>query len=248
VIKRFSEILESHNKEKISGCFIDTSVLVAATYDLDLFHDVTSSAFDLLAELKIPTFSNINVRSEYLEQQRRILFPECLCDFLQDFNTILDERLLFKLQSHRNNYRRKIENKQSAKMDAAQIASFCDLLAQFSSEKTNGLDAFSQNYFIKRFFPVWSFVTQSFDMTFISIRSNDKNEFLNSTPTWEEATAITGRHCQIGFNDSMILNMFLCSKIPVLITADLRMAQVAELESKGEKIIFVPDLHAIDIN
>jgi hypothetical protein len=82
---------------------------------------------------------------------------------------------------------------------------------------------------------------QAFDMNFISIRSEDKHEFLNSIPEWDEATAIISRYCQIGFNDAMILNMFLCSKVSSLVTADLQMAEVAEKESKGAKIIFVPD-------
>lgn len=42
-------------------------------------------------------------------------------------------------------------------------------------------------------------------------------------------------------NDAMILNMFLCSKIPILITTDLEMAEVASKTSNGTKRIFIPD-------
>ena len=41
--------------------------------------------------------------------------------------------------------------------------------------------------------------------------------------------------------DAMIVNMFLTSKIPILLTADLEMADCVSKESKGSKLVFVPD-------
>jgi hypothetical protein len=45
----------------------------------------------------------------------------------------------------------------------------------------------------------------------------------------------------IASSDAMILNIFLCSKTPMLLTADLEMAQCAVKESKGTKQVFIPD-------
>lgn len=238
MIKSFSELPSFLQAQKPTGCFIDTSILVAATYDLDLFHEDTASAIELIAKAQVPTFTNITVRAEYLEHQRRIIISEGLCDFLEDFQSDLDGRLLLKLQSHRASYRKKIESKQTAKMDVHQIKSFCDLLSSIHTEKGNAWDIFCKNYFYKRITSIWSLVVQHFDLNFISIRSDDEHEFLNSIPTWENATAIMGRH-GIGSSDAMILNLFLCSKIPVLITADMQMAKVASIENPN-KIIFVP--------
>lgn len=240
MIKRFSELPSFLKQSNPSGCFIDTSILVSATYDLDLFHDVAGEAFDFIAESNTPPFTNINVRAEFLEHQRRILIAECLVDFLEDFSQELDERLLFKLQSHRTLYRRRIVEKKSVKMDVNQIKVWRGLLSDFSSTKGNGWDVFCKNYFYQKITPLWSWVVETFDMNFISIRSNDENKFLNSIPHWEEAAAIIGRN-GIGSGDAMILNMFLCSKIPILITADLEMAEVALKESNGAKTIFIPD-------
>lgn len=240
MIKKFSELPSFLKQNNPTGCFVDTSILVSATYDLDLFHEAASEAFDFIAEAKVAPFTNINVRAEFLEGQRRILIPECLVDFLEDFSSELDERLLFKLQSHRTLYRRRITEKKSVKMDINQIKIWRDLLSNFTSEKGNGWDIFCRNYFSKKITPLWSWVVEVFNMNFISIRSNDENEFLNSIPHWEEATAIIGRH-GLGSGDAMILNMFLCSKLPILITADLEMAHVADRESNGAKTIFIPD-------
>ena len=91
-----------------------------------------------------------------------------------------------------------------------------------------------------RLTPIWSAAEQIHEINFISVRSNDENEFLNSTPKWEVAVSLMGRY-GLASSDAMILNMFLCSKIPVLLTADLEMAEVADKESKGSKRIFVPD-------
>jgi hypothetical protein len=53
VIKKFSDIFTSQLEKKVTGCFLDTSILVAATYDLDLFHDETAVLFDTISDLKI---------------------------------------------------------------------------------------------------------------------------------------------------------------------------------------------------
>ena len=41
--------------------------------------------------------------------------------------------------------------------------------------------------------------------------------------------------------DAMIVNMFLASNIPALLTADLEMADCVGKESKGAKRVFIPD-------
>lgn len=77
-------------------------------------------------------------------------------------------------------------------------------------------------------------------MEMISVRDGDNSPHLESVPRWEDATMLMGKY-GIASADAMILNMFLCSRIPVLLTADSEMAEVAELESSGAKFIFIPD-------
>lgn len=125
-------------------------------------------------------------------------------------------------------------------MDVNQIKNFRLLLSAFRSEKGNGWDLFCRHYLNDKLEPIWPETKKNFDLNFISIRSNDENEFLSRPPRWEQAVSLMGRY-GIASSDAMILNMFLCSKIPVLLTADLEMAGVADRESQGARAIFVPD-------
>ncbi len=58
------------------GCFVDTSVLFSETYPLDRLNEESDRAFDVLVDLDVPVFTNINVRAEFLEAHRRVLIAE----------------------------------------------------------------------------------------------------------------------------------------------------------------------------
>lgn len=240
MINTFSELPNFIKQENVIGCFIDTTILFSATYPLDLFNTESELVFDIISDEKVPTFTNVNVRAEFLENHRRVLIAECLIDFLEDFGSELDGVLLEKLKAHRTIYRKKVVEEKSAKMEISKIKTFRRLLASFRSAKRNGWEVFCEDYLSVRLEPIWSGTTEFFDLNFISIRSNDENDFMLTAPKWEQAVSLMGRH-GVASSDAMILNMFLCSKIPLLLTADLEMAEVAHNESKGSKKIFVPD-------
>lgn len=82
-IKTFSSL--SNHLNAGSGdqtCFVDTSILFSSTYDSDVFNSESEMVFDLLAGMGFSIFTNINVRSEFLENHRRVLIPEILIDLL----------------------------------------------------------------------------------------------------------------------------------------------------------------------
>lgn len=69
-----------------------------------MFNGESVQAFEQLAEFKIPVFTNVNVRAEFLENHRRVLIAECLIDFLEDMGLQLDGLLAEKLKGHRTSY------------------------------------------------------------------------------------------------------------------------------------------------
>ncbi len=70
-IKTFSALSSYLNTGKDDQtCFVDTSILFSATYDSDAFNSESEIAFDLLAEAGFSIFTNVNVRSEFLENHR----------------------------------------------------------------------------------------------------------------------------------------------------------------------------------
>ena len=74
-IIRFSEILKlsSQFPETKKGCLVDTSILFAASYDLDVFNTKAIELFDYLGELEFSLFSNVNIRAEFIDLHRRVM-------------------------------------------------------------------------------------------------------------------------------------------------------------------------------
>lgn len=72
-----------------NGLVVDTNVLISATYDSDNFFEPTTQFFDYLAENEIPIYCNVNMRAEFLEIHRRIIFTESLIDFFHEVNRSL---------------------------------------------------------------------------------------------------------------------------------------------------------------
>jgi predicted nucleic acid-binding protein len=236
----FSELPDFLRREKIQGCFVDTTILFSATYPFDSFNEHSEIAFDALSDAGVPVFTNVNVRAEFLEGHRRVLIGELLIDFLEDMATDLEGPLREKLKSHRTIYRKKIEEEKSAKMDVNQIKNFRHLLASYQSPKGNGWDVFCRGHLLGKLAPIWKATQDVYALHFISLRSDDESPYLNSIPEWERAVELMGSY-GIASNDAMILNMFLCSNLPVLLTADIEMAGCALKESNGKKRVFIPD-------
>lgn len=240
MIHGFIDLPNYLNTARPIGCFADTTTLFSFSYHLDPLNEASERALEPLCRSEIPIFTNITVRAEFLEQHRRVLIPECLIDFHQDFQNMLPESIALKLQSHRTSYRRKLEEEKSVKFDPHQIKNFRLLLSQLTDRKENGWELLCRNYLDGKMGPLWETITKRLNITFLSIRSTDGNVHLNSIPSWTDAVSLMGRY-GIASSDALILNMFLCSKIPMLLTADMEMAAVAEKEAKGHKKIFVPD-------
>lgn len=236
----FSKLNDFIERTEVIGCFADTTVIFSASYPLDYFNEQCELAIECLSANGVPLFSNVNVRAEFLENHRRILIPECLVDFLDDMAGDLHGPLLEKLKALRTNFRNRLSEGKSVKMDPNQIKMFRRLLREHSSPAGNGWDVFCEIYLHDRLVPVWEDAERELNLSFITLRSGDEGQFLIESPEWGRAVEIMGKY-GIASADAMILNMFLCSTIPVLLTTDMELAECAAKESKNTKHIFVPD-------
>lgn len=223
-----------------AACFVDTSILFSATYSSDSFNEESDTAFNRLAKAGCALFTNVNVRSEFLENHRRVLIPEALVDLLGKLGAQLDPFLCEKLKSHRTAYKKRVEEEKNTKMDAHQIKEWRRILARYSFNDMDGWSLFCRDFMSGKIHRIWNETERHFSLNFISSRSGDNNPNLNQIPNWEDAIDLMEKY-GIASSDAMILNMFLCSKIPVLLTADLEMAEAVLKESKSQKRIFVPD-------
>jgi hypothetical protein len=239
-IECFSALKNIFDEPALKQCFVDTTVLFSQTYPLDPFHEETDTAFTLFTRLGVSVFTNINVRAEFLENHRRILIAESLIDLLEDSEDELEGVLVEKLKSHRTSFRRKVTEEKPAKIEVQQIKLFRKLLMKHSTANGNAWDLFCRNRLQGKLERIWEATEDELGLNFISLRSDEETPFLKIRPTWKDATSLMGRY-GIASADAMILNMFFCSTTPVLLTADLEMAECAARESKGKKRVFVPD-------
>ncbi len=240
-IKAFSALSSYLNTSKHDqACFVDTSILFSATYDSDAFNSESEIAFDLLAEAGFSIFTNVNVRSEFLENHRRVLIPEILIDLLAKKGPQLDSILHEKLKSHRTSYQKKVAEEKNTKMDPIQIKMWRRLLLEYSFDGIDGWTLFCRDFLKGKIRRIWQDTEIFFALNFISSRIGEESPYLDQIPTWENAIGLMERYGLASF-DAMIVNMFLCSKISLLLTADLEMADCVSKESMGSKLVFVPD-------
>lgn len=63
------------------GCLIDTNILFAANFSLDHFHDEAIEIFKTLMDEKVPLYTNVNIRSEFINRARLSSFTLFLTFF-----------------------------------------------------------------------------------------------------------------------------------------------------------------------
>ena len=115
------EQLEEKVKTIEYGCFLDTSVLFAYSYPLDKYNENVEEVIKILSNHKIDTFSNVNVRYEFLDLQRRVLIPECISDLLENQKEFEDLELKTRLINIRGQYRTAKEKDKEYKIQRQQL-------------------------------------------------------------------------------------------------------------------------------
>lgn len=233
------EQLEQMNKKSETmqyGCLVDTNILISASLPIDPKNSAAEELVEKLAKLKIPLYSNVNIRAEFLEIQRRVLIPETLIEFYESNNEILDEVLTAKLRSIQSSYREAIKNKKVYKFSDDRIKELRNLLSTYNLGEKNAWVYFCENFLAPQLETVWDEVVKICRLNFIKIREGEQHPLLKSRVSWDGVTHIMGKY-GLGSADSMILNLLLSSKLEVVVTADGDIQYI--VESLGEQGKFV---------
>lgn len=241
-VLRFSDLLNtaSSNPRLNEGCIVDTSILFAASYTPDKFNAEAEELFDFLAELNIPAFTNVNVRSEFINDHRRVMIPEGLSDLYSTFGKSLDGVLYAKLQSVYSSLSAARTAGKPYKFDENQIKSWRKILKARRLKDQDGWIQFCADFLQNRIEALWNQTCDELGINFVSLRHEDKSDWLAEDLKWEDMASIVGRF-GIGSFDAMIINLFLKSRFSALITADSEMAYVIRNMRPEGKFVFVPD-------
>ncbi|MGK5085313.1 hypothetical protein WDW37_18660 [Bdellovibrionota bacterium FG-1] len=120
-INDLPQLIRSKSGIKL-GCVVDTNAFFAASLTADRINTWAEEVFKVLQVHSVPTFTNINIRSEYLELQRRVLIPEGLLAFYEKSNKeTMDKALKAQLHSLRTQVNTAIDEKRLFKFNDQQV-------------------------------------------------------------------------------------------------------------------------------
>lgn len=222
------------------GCIVDTNVLFAAAYDLDPFHEWASDVFEELRQNNIPAFTNLNVRSEFIELNRRVFIAEGLMVFYKDWRGEIELKLSNKLKSLETRIDDALKEKRVFKLSDQEIKQFKFLINENS--KINGTPSwtvFCVKYFEPYITAVWDQTVSALKIQFLGTREIESNQYFDGHPKWEEMLSIVGRY-GIGTADAMIINLYLKSKLSVIATADLDVRDTVVDMASPDKFVLAP--------
>lgn len=238
----FSELQSfiGDNDFLIKGCFVDTSILFAATYPLDNHNEDAEGVFEVISDAGFTAFTNINVKHEFLEFHRRVILADSLCDFYDIFGDMTPPYVQAQLKSFKTTHRKKIDAEESSRLELQQQKKFIGLLRSIKIAEKDGWSLLCKTFLLPQLLPIWKDASIKLGINELKVASDDFLETFNIKPDWDDAIKIMGSYA-IASSDAMIINIFNCSKIPILLTADSEMARCLLSENVENKIVFVPD-------
>lgn len=223
------------------GCIVDTNVVFATSFPLDTYNDWGEEVFDTLHKLNIPVFTNLNVRSEFIDLNRRVLIPEGLIDFYDDYSEVLSGEIESSLKSLKTRKNKANNENRTFKFNDTDIKQFMQMFKKL--EHSSGKDLwqlFCQYYLLPYIENAWEKAVQRMKINFLGTREIESKEFFDKHPSWENMVKIVGLS-GIGSSDAMIINLFQESKIPLMITADVGVKNTLLDFMPAEKFVLAPN-------
>jgi predicted nucleic acid-binding protein len=221
------------------GCLVDTSILFAVSYPNDAHNTAASEVFDYLAELKIPAFTNVNIRAEFIQNQFQVMVPEGLADLYAAHGKSLNPIVYKKLQSNYTFVNEAKNSGNSYKFSVSKVNEWRDFLRMHSTTQSDAWFDFCRSYISHRVEAVWEHTCAEVNVNFLTLRGTDSKEWMTGPIEWKDASFLVGDY-GIGSFDAMIINLFLNSHFQSLITADKELARVVESLKPHGKVVFTP--------
>lgn len=222
------------------GCIVDTNVLFAGSYPLDIHNDWADEVFRTLSRLTIPVYTNLNVRSEFLDLQRKVLIPEGLVGFYEDFSESLDGKIYEELKYLKRKAKAASDEERAFKFNDSDIKKFMELFGHGpTTDGPSAWTAFCKSYFAPYLAPVWENAVKDYKINFLGTREIESKEFFKKHPSWVNMVGILGES-GIGAADAMILNLYKESSFSLLVTADKAVKNTMLNSSFSGKFVLSP--------
>ncbi|MFP5492193.1 MAG: hypothetical protein ACLGG0_11885 [Bacteriovoracia bacterium] len=222
------------------GCIVDTNVLFAGSYPLDIHNDWADEVFRTLSRLAIPVYTNVNVRLEFLDLQRKVLIPEGLVGFYEDFSESLDGKIYEELKYLKRKAKAASDEERAFKLNDSDIKKFMELFGHGpTTDGPSAWTAFCKSYFAPYLARVWENAVKDYKINFLGTREIESKEFFKKHPSWVNMVCLLGES-GIGAADAMILNLYKESSFSLLITADKAVKNTMLNSSFSGKFVLSP--------
>ena len=242
VIYKFSDILKlkALHEDFEKGCIVDTSIVFAVSYPNDNHNSSAAELFEYLIELKIPVFTNVNIRAEFIQNQFQVMVPEGLADLYFKHGKKLSQTVYKKLQSNYTMINEAKNKGLSYKFSNSKISEWRDFVRENYLQDSDAWFDFCQAYINHRIEQMWDDTCEEVGVNFLTLRGSDSKKWMTGPIDWKDASSLVGNF-GIGSFDAMIVNLFLNSHFPILITADKEIARTIQVLNPIGKYVFVPE-------
>lgn len=222
------------------GCLIDTNILFAANFSLDHFHEQSVEIFKILMEEKVPLYTNVNIRSEFINQARKVVIVHGLLDLFRDAGTDLPIEVYNKLRSLKTRSDGKKAVNLLFKINDNEIEQIRNMLTSYQPTPTQDLwDWFCEDYFKGELAAEWDWVEKDFGINFLTLRYSEDSAHLEGELKWSDAVSIIER-TSIGSADAMIVNLLIHSRYQFMVSADSDITFAMKKLNPQNKFVIVP--------
>lgn len=224
----------------VSGCLVDTQFLVAAVEDHHPFHEDAEFLFEKLAEYKVPIFSTVTSRSEFIDYMRRTLITEALMGMLSEgAKWKISESVRTKLRAQRLWLAREASDGRVPVLTDYRIK---ECKAEFMPRTQSGQIGwveFCGEFLSGRLLSAWTVLVENLQLNYLDVRSNQDLSYFEKPLAWERMYSISEATC-LSASDSMLVNVLLSSTFPFIVSADYDISY-AVLASELPKTALLPD-------
>jgi predicted nucleic acid-binding protein len=235
------------SKSDYKKALLDTCALISFSHDTNEFHDETLALFAILKRAGVKIFSNVNIRSEFIDYQRRIIVTEALTAIGGQVKGIFKNTDLAKrIKAHVANVHKRAESGNPLVLNDSNIKQFKKLISISHGGIKNIWLNFCANNLAGRLEQTFDIVQDVLKLSYLSMRKGAMSPEVISEVTWDNMYSISEK-TGLGVDDSMILNMFNSTDIPILVTTDFDLVYASAIE-QDTKLVFCPNRIYADFN
>lgn len=218
IIKSVEELEAYCSSLKSSECFADTGFLYAASYDDDRLHAKALAVANILSENQMPIFANVISRMEFIDLIFRKQVTQGAIQIYQNMNANTVHKNLYNfLKNIRDLETSHKKDGQSYKLDESRLKKLKRELIQLSG--LSGWKSFCNEYVGEMLVNEWMILEEEIDLNFIEVLEGDTDFYIEDPIYWLDMVRLMGQQGLRG-PDAMIVNLFIKSKFPLLITTD----------------------------